>query len=308
MANIIIPQEYWDHELMALAQTPADWLWHGFVARGNVTLLTSLWKAGKTTLLALLLSRRKHGGQLAGLAVRPGKTVVVSEEDPSLWADRARRYDFGGNVCFIPRPFLHIPRPEEWQALLDHLLAMQQRHGIDLAALDPLAPYLPGENQAHRVLETLLPLTALTRRGLGVLLLHHPGKGPRPVGQAARGSGALLGHVDISIEMRHPGGDPFTRRRRFLALSRHADTPRQLLLELNPEGTDYVPAPDTPDASPFTWEPLRLILEDAPQKLTRRDILAEWPEHFDKPHSATLWKWLEHAVANQMIAREGRGR
>jgi hypothetical protein len=49
------------------------WLWLGFVARGGVTLLTSQWKAGKTTLLSLLLARLKPGGSLAGqflLAVR----------------------------------------------------------------------------------------------------------------------------------------------------------------------------------------------------------------------------------------------
>jgi hypothetical protein len=136
-------------------------------------------------------------------------------------------------------------------------------------------------------------------------LLHHPAKGSRPIGQAARGSGALLGHVDIAIEMRHPGGAPFTRRRRFLTLSRHAETPRQLFLELNPEGTDYVPVPDTPDGCDFNWEPLRMVLEDAPQKLTRQDILADWPEDFDRPNPATLWRWLANAVAAHMIAREG---
>ena len=30
---------------------PMDWLWHGYLAAGQLTLLTSLWKSGKTTLL-----------------------------------------------------------------------------------------------------------------------------------------------------------------------------------------------------------------------------------------------------------------
>src|SRR5262249_25277614 len=34
---------------------PLEWLWHGIIARGNLTLLTSRWKSGKTTLLAGLL-------------------------------------------------------------------------------------------------------------------------------------------------------------------------------------------------------------------------------------------------------------
>ena len=37
------------------APSTVPWLWHGLVARGKVTLLTSVWKAGKTTLLTGLL-------------------------------------------------------------------------------------------------------------------------------------------------------------------------------------------------------------------------------------------------------------
>jgi hypothetical protein len=43
----------------------------------------------------------------------------------------------------------------------------------------------------------------------------------------------FLGHVDISIEMRQPGGDPLTRRRQLHALSLFAETPRRLVVELN---------------------------------------------------------------------------
>jgi AAA domain len=115
MSDLLIPPEIWDHQIPTFSQTPTTWLWHGFLAHGNITLLTSQWKSGKTTLLSLLLSRRKSGGVLAGLPVLPGKSVVVSEESNSLWAERSRLYDFGGQVCFFPQPFLTIPRPgESW--------------------------------------------------------------------------------------------------------------------------------------------------------------------------------------------------
>ena len=51
MTNATIPQELWDHQVTASAPQPVDWLWHGFVAPGNLTLPSSQWKAGKTTLL-----------------------------------------------------------------------------------------------------------------------------------------------------------------------------------------------------------------------------------------------------------------
>ena len=87
----------------------------------------------------------------------------------------------------------------------------------------------------------MLPLRALTRANMGLLMFHHPGKADTRVGLAARGSSALLGHVDISIDMRQPGGNPGTRRRRFFALSRFGETPRQLLMDLNADGVpDYL--------------------------------------------------------------------
>jgi hypothetical protein len=49
MTNVTIPQEVWDHQVTASALQPVDWLWHGFVAGGNLTVLTSQWKARKTT-------------------------------------------------------------------------------------------------------------------------------------------------------------------------------------------------------------------------------------------------------------------
>jgi hypothetical protein len=273
-----------------------------------VTLLTSLWKAGKTTLLSMLLRQRKHGGVLAGLAVKPGKTLVVSEEPLPLLAQRARACGFDDQVRFLSRPFDHVPQPEEWQALLDHILALRAQHDLDLAVFDPLAPFLRSENQARTMLDALLPLNDLTSRGMAVTLLHHPAKGDRPAGQAARGSGALLGQVDISMEMRHASTDPKTRRRRFLALSRHAETPRHLLLEANAELTDYLPVAETPADDGLCWQAFRMVLQDATQKLTRAEILAQWPEDFARPAPSTLADWLNHAVEANLIAREGSGR
>ena len=46
-----------------------NWLWRGFLAAGQLTLLTSLWKSGKTT-LAVLLSRMKEGVPLSPFPAR----------------------------------------------------------------------------------------------------------------------------------------------------------------------------------------------------------------------------------------------
>jgi hypothetical protein len=287
----------------------ADWLWHGFVSRRSLTLLTGLWKSGKTTLLSLLLARRHAGGTLAGQAVCPGKTAVVSEENALLWAERTRRLGYGGNVCFFTQPFNGIPEPAQWQALIARILQLHEEHGVDLAVIDPLAPFFRNENNPKGIFDTLAPLAVLQRAGMAVLAIHHPTKGQPGVGQAARGSGALLGHVDISIEMRHPGGDPFTRRRRLLAFSRYRETPRQLLAELNPEATDYIVLADEhTDEFQSAWDSVRPILEAAARPLSRQDILELWPDDADKPSHKTLWKWLDRAVGHGLLDCAGGGR
>jgi len=314
MENDRVPQLFWEHELTTTGQPqPLEWIWDGFVARGCLTLLTSQWKAGKTTLVTLLLARRglahDQKGNLAGLAVQPGKTVIITEEDRRHWAERASRQGFGGQVCFFPQPFHAIPRQEQWQALIERILQLQGEYGIDLLVIDPLAHFLRCENNTASVLEAIMPLRELTRRGMAVLVLHHPSKSHKSVGHASRGAGALLGHADVIIEMRHPGGDALTRRRRFLASSRYLRTPARLLLELSADGSDYVAVPDaTADDFTAPWHILGMVLEDAPQKLTRRDILLEWPEDFDKPDPSTLHRWLDRALERELILREGTGR
>src|SRR5947208_2000620 len=84
---------------------PTRWVWDGYLAAGAVTLLTSRWKAGKTTLLSVLLAKLAAGGTLAGRAVAAGRAVVVSEEAPALWVDRGRRLGFGPHLSLVCRPF-----------------------------------------------------------------------------------------------------------------------------------------------------------------------------------------------------------
>jgi hypothetical protein len=207
-----------------------------------VTLLTSKWKAGKSTLISVLLARMKTGGMLAGRTLAAGRAVVVSEEDPSLWRDRGQVLAFGDHLNWICRPFLGKPREEEWLALLGQVGRVHEQAPVDLLVLDSLANLSPmrSENDAAEMLRTLLPLQGLTRRGLSVLMAHHPGKGPTVPGQAARGSGALPGFVDIILEMLPVARRNPKDRRRLQAYSRHDATPASWVIEWTADGTDYV--------------------------------------------------------------------
>src|SRR5437763_4222758 len=298
-------------ELRGAAEARPRWLWQGYLAAGNVTLLTSQWKAGKTTLLSILLDRMKTGGMLAGRAVRPGRAVVVSEESPAHWHLRSQKFDFAGHVCWLCRPFNGKPRLDQWHALLDQLRSLHEQVSLDLVVIDPLASFLPGrsENDAGAMLTALLPLQRLTAAGLAVLVLHHPRKRTSADGQWARGSGALSGYVDVLIEMHwYEQAADNDRRRRLLAWSRYDETPRQLVIELNAAGTDYACLGDfEEEASRLLRPPLWQILASARTKLTRKQVLEQWPPDQPKVDPTSVWRLLERAVESGELKREGTG-
>jgi hypothetical protein len=291
---------------------PTAWLWHGYLGPGKVTLLTSQWKSGKTTLVALLLSRLQQGGTLAGLSVAPARAFIISEECEADWRPRLEQLGFRDHVDFLCRPFTAQPNFDQWQALLEVAATLRDRRGIALLVIDSLAQFLPAhrENSAGGLLECLTPLQRLAAAGLAVLLLHHPRKGKAVAGQAARGSGSLASFVDILVEMSyysHP--DDLDRRRRLVAFSRYDETPRHLLLELRPDGRDYAVLQSGMEALLGEgWQAVAGVLASAFGKLTRQEILEQWPEDVAKPDPATLWRWLNRAAAQGLVRQEGTGR
>jgi hypothetical protein len=299
------------HELSAAPAAIAPWLWDGYLAFGKVTLLTSLWKMGKTTLLSVLLAKLKAGGELAGRPVRAGRAVVVTEESPDYWTERGDRLALDPDLGFYCQPFRAKPTPAEWDDLMGDTESLVSDAGVNLVVIDPLATFLPGhsEGSAGAMMAALLPLQTLTKRGAAVLLLHHPRKEESDLGHAARGSEALSGHADILLELRpYPHAGEADRRRRLCGLSRFAETPRQMILELTAAGTDYACLGEVAEeAFASNWEVLRTVLAAAEEKLSRRQILDRWPVVEVRPDENTLWRWLERAVADGRLQRCGNG-
>jgi hypothetical protein len=302
--------EFWgDH----LDPTDAvdDWIWHGFVRPGQITLMTGLPKTGKTTLLSHILAHRQTGTPLLDRPMRPGVTVVISEESRSLWYPRCQKLDFGRDVCFFFRPFAHRPTLDEFAALIGQLLDLKARRGVDLVVFDTLSRFLPlrCENSTESMQQALAPLTKLAEAGLATLLNHHPNKGRVAPGQAARGSIALPAFADILLEL-HPftAGATGDRRRLLVSFSRNEETPPSLTLELSEDGRTYGVFPEQPDLDALEyWPDLRIVLEDAPEPLTRLQLRNRWPEGCPRPSVRTLWNWLNAACKENLVARTGTG-
>jgi len=196
----------------------ADWLLEGYLAPGRVTLLSGAWQGvGKTTLVSVLVKRMEMGGSLAGLAVRPGKALVVSEELRHRWRLRQATHHFGDNMRWICRPFAgRSPSPHEWQTLLEHLLQSCRAQGSQLVVVDSLATFLPDERNARLVLEALAQLERLSEAGLAVLLVHRPRPETSPEGFWSPGNAGLCALIDVFLEMYHVSRATAPDRRRKL--------------------------------------------------------------------------------------------
>ena len=227
-----------------------------------------------------------------------------------MWLERSRVVDLDGHVDWFCQPFRGKPTDEDWLELLARVVRLHEQRRLDLLVIDALANLSPmrSENDAVQMLNALKPLQALSARGVATLLTHHPKKGPTVPGQAARGSGALPGSVDIIVEMQAVSRQPADRRRRLRAYSRHAATPPSLVLAWTADGTDYVNLGESaePDFE-SSWPVLQSVLEQAEGPLTRRAILRRWPATAVAPTKLTLWRWLGRAVQEGRVLQDGRG-
>jgi AAA domain-containing protein len=283
---------------------PVPWIWDGLVAEEAVTLLSAPEKTGKTTLLSLLLDRRRAGGQVLGRAVRPGRTVLCSEENDALWALRQPPLDFGPQLQYH-RPMGGNPTPGRWRRFIDHLLDLGE-DAFDLLVIDTVMTFLPAAlNNAGALRKALNELRVIGGRPAGVLLLHQRcAARSRP-----RARGPLTAFADILIDMQIPPGDRFTRRRHFTGVGRYPGTLRHAAAELNAEGTDYVLlAHDPPEAALIpALETRRRLLRQSPAPLTRQEILARWPEGEPPPRADSLWRSLTRGCELGVLVRTGAG-
>jgi hypothetical protein len=293
------------------SQVDLRWTWYGYLAPVHVTLLTSPWKAGKTTLLTGLLQCLGDGRPFLGRDVRPAKALVISEEANEHWAARVRTMPLGPHVELLSRPFTGKPSADEWNDLIDFAWQKVCAGSLDVVVIDPLATFLPGrcENDAASLLEALMRLHKLTAAGAAVLLLHHPRKGKHESGHGARGSGALLGFVDVALELtKFSPMRTDHRRRRLVGLSRRAETPPTLSYQWNPE-TGRFEVIDDPveDRYRQNWETVLTLLKFRKHAATATDLIPDWPADGEAPTPKLLNEWLLRAYVQKKIRRDGRG-
>src|SRR5262245_59970434 len=95
MSAILAPASRLPQLAKSSVKSQQRWLWEGYVARRNITLMTSLWKAGKTTLMTGLMRALGSAGTLLGRPCAPAEVLVVSEEAEDHWLERTQLIHVG---------------------------------------------------------------------------------------------------------------------------------------------------------------------------------------------------------------------
>ncbi len=307
-------------ELTRSCTTGVPWVWDGYLARGRVTLFSALPKCGKTTLLSHLLKAIDAGGSFCGRTLLPGSAVVVTEESPDEWAQRADALGLSARVRILPRPFFGKPSYEYWLSFLTHLLAHLESDPADLIILDTLADLWPAkdENSATDVHAALQPLRKLAE-GRAVCVVHHLRKSDGGEGTGTRGSGALVGFVDVVMELRRApkSTDPHGRRRVLKGYGRMNGIPDEWLIELNEDGSGYAHVDSDAAAADTRGQQeegrkddlrtaiLSVLPPDDPDGMTREEIWEALPDGVRK--NEKRFRQVLDDATGRLWRREGSG-
>jgi hypothetical protein len=285
-----------------------NWLWRGYLNRKGITLLSALWKAGKTTLLAHLLKALETGGSFCGLATMPSQVLYITEEHEGLWAERRDLVGIRDHVHFLIRPFRTKPDWSQWQGFLDHLNTVQEQRKADLIVFDTISNLWPvkDENDASQVQATLMPLRHIAE-GAALSIMHHLRKCDGREATGSRGSGALAAFCDILIELRRYAPDDRKDTRRVLTgYSRWRETADELVIQLT--DNNYQAHGDRQEA--VSSDLRRMLYGILPRDLpgmTVDEVLDNWQED-TKPPRRNVLRTLQDGVGKGCWARDGAGK
>lgn len=285
-------------------ENPVEWVWEGFLAKKHLTLLSALWKAGKTTLITNLLKVMQQEGSLAGQKTHKANVLILSEESGTIWARRRDEHNITLPVWILSRPIRRKLGYNEWVALLEQTSWFCKENEIDLFIIDTLSAFwsVDNENDAARVSAALLPLNHLLDKNIAVLLVHHFRKSGGDEGTASRGSGALGAGVDIMAEFsRLDSTDPHCTQRVIKTYSRFEESPKEVAIDYVDD--EYITIGTKADVKRTErLEAVSKALVDYSDGVTISDLHDKWnAEDLGKvPSRRTLQRYLSDLV-NQGI-------
>lgn len=226
-------------QIAASTAEQPDWLVRGFVALGAVTEVDGKVKSsGKTTFVTHLVAAVLDGVLFLGMPTMKTKVVYISEQPPGSFREalaRAGLLTRGDELRIVLRGDVV---GMGWSDLIAIATADAIRDGYGLIVVDTFGKLagLQDENDAGATGKAMIPLQNAAHAGLAVIVCRHDRKGGGEVGESGRGSSAISGDVDVILALRRPEGKQPANRRVIETLSRYAETPEKVVIELTDEG------------------------------------------------------------------------
>jgi predicted ATP-dependent serine protease len=289
--------------LRASDQTSSvQWAWRGYVAPGTSTLLAGRPKVGKSTLLTALVKAITEGASFLGRNTSRQGVVLLTEERMPTLREKLDRFELDERVSLLLRS--HLPADYAWAKVVETAVKVAKDRGAGILVVDVFDKWvkLKGEqeNNAGAVLEALAPLDWAAGQGLAVIIVTHQRKSEGKHGEAVRGTNALVGGVDVVLELERVRGDADPHIRVLRAESRFDSTPPELALQLGDTGYEDVGTEATVKAD-RERAAVRAVLHAESQTAD------EIAEEADLP-AATVRRRLGELVDDGHARREGAGK
>jgi len=198
-----------DYDYMLAEPEPLDWAVENTFLTETVGLVSGNGGAGKSTLMMQLATSATLGLPWLGLAVKPGRALMLACEDDrriirlrQRWINRALGYEMAdvldAGLDIIPRAGRDniLMEPERFSrkmqrtALMDKLILRCRRTGIQLVIIDTVAKTFAGQNFDERMVTQFLDeMQRLAELIRGVVLLtQHPSMSGRRSGTGEAGT------------------------------------------------------------------------------------------------------------------------
>lgn len=271
------------------ASPDAEWIpflrLEGVVGRGLATLISSHGKTGKTTLLVHAVRRLPQM-----------RALWITEEPRSLWRARVRRYP----ELASPNLVLVFANGRPWADLLADLRREEADNMVIILDTIRAVCGIADENDQAAVTAAIQPLVFLARqKGWALVLVHHLRKSAADVGLGHAGSHALVGLVDVAVELHRDAHTP--ARRVCKAISRFDATPSDWVAELRGDEL-HVLGDSGSLAAAETVRRVEAVLDEILRKREEIAALLEPP-----PSRGALHGALGALVREGRAVRQGRG-
>lgn len=279
------------------------WLWENYIARGHITLLSALWKSGKSTFIRCLLKSMCENTEFCGEPTTRANVLVLSEESDDEWWEAKEDFSITKkeNIFILPRAIIKKPNKKEWEDLVLEIQSFCILHEISLVIIDTIATFMPiqNENDAGEWSDPLTHLYKLTESEIktAVLLVHHSRKSGGEESTAIRGSGALPSFVSSIIEFRRLKGNESSAQRQLISNGRFSQVNPEIIINFNPDTFTYIVLGNK-------WEVSRKAKHDALLELFKKnnfpltisDIITLWNKG-NPPTRRTIQRQIKEMIS-----------